>query len=158
MKKITRREFLKLSTVASTGLALTACGGKKPGSSADIVLQNGRIITVDPKDSIKNAVAMTDGLIDLVGSDDDVQAYIGPDTTLIDLGGKTVTPGLVDSHIHVVQYGKQTWGGFTDTRFPNVTTKDDLLRVVKEAVAQAEDGDWISGNQGFMLSFGISRK
>jgi predicted amidohydrolase YtcJ len=117
-----------------------------------MVLQNGRIVTVDANDTIAQALAVKDGLIHAVGKDDEMQPMIGPDTKVIDLGGKTVTPGLVDSHIHVVQYGKQTWGGFTDIRFPNVTSKDDLMRVVSEAVDQVGDGEWISGNQGFMLS------
>lgn len=152
MNKITRREFLKLATATSAGLVLSACNrGRRGRSEADLVLTNGRIITVDPKDSIVEALAAKDGLIQVVGKGEDVQAYIGPDTIVIDLEGNTVTPGLVDSHIHVIQYGKQTWGGFTDIRFPDVTSKDDLLRVLAEAVAQKEDGEWISGNQGFLL-------
>lgn len=154
MSRISRRDFLKLSTAASASLALSACGrGRKSQSPANLVLHNGRIITVDAKDSIVEAVAVKDGLIDVVGKNDDIQAYMGPETTVIDLQGKTVTPGLVDSHIHIIQYGKQTWGGFTDIRFPNVTSKDDLLRVLAEAVAQKGEGEWASGNQGFILPF-----
>jgi len=154
MSKLTRRDVLKLSTATSAGLVLSACGVGK--STADMVLYNGRIITIDPKDSIVAAIAVKDGLIDKIGSSDDIQSNIGPDTVVVDLGGKSVTPGLVDSHIHVIQYGKQTWEGFTDTRFPKVISKDDLLRVVAEAAEKAEDGEWISGNQGFLLTFGDS--
>ena len=92
----------------SAGLILSAC--RKPEeillpsieSEADIVLQNGKIITVDPKDSIAQAIAAKDGLIIKVGSDEDIKAYIGPKTSIINLKGKTVTPGLIDSHIHVL--------------------------------------------------------
>lgn len=151
MSIVTRRDFLKLSSAASAGLVLAACGKGKSSAYADLVIQNGHIITIDDKDTIVDAVVANDGLIEAVGKGADIQAYIGPDTTVIDLGGKTVTPGLVDSHIHVIQYGKQYWEGFTDIRLPTVTSKDDLFRVVAEAVAQKEEGEWISGNQGFFI-------
>ncbi len=151
MSEVTRRDFLKLSAAASAGLVLASCG-KRFNNYADLVFQNGHIITVDSRNTIADALAVKDGLIQSVGNSADIQPMIGPNTQVLDLGGKTVTPGLVDSHLHTVQYGKQTWGGFTDIRFPNVSSKDDLMRVVTEAVAQTEEGEWIAGNQGFMLS------
>jgi len=150
MSEISRREFLKLSAAASASLALASCGNKN-NSYADLVLQNGKIITVDAKDTIVESIAVKDGLIEAVGKNSKIKAMIGPKTKVVDLSGKTVTPGLVDSHNHIVQYGKQTWGGFTDIRFPNVKSKDDLMLVLSEAVGNADDDEWISGNQGFML-------
>lgn len=151
MSRITRREFLKLSIAASAGL-LISTEGCNSRSADDLVLYNGRIHTIDPNDSIIEAVAAKDGLITATGKYEDIQAHIGQNTTVIDLQGMSVTPGLVDSHIHVIQYGKQSWGGFTDIRMPNVTSKDDLVRILREEVARREDGEWISGNQGFILS------
>ena len=152
MRAIDRREFIKISTAASAGLVLSACGRGRISPFADLVIHNGRIITVDKEDSIVNAVAVKDGLIDFIGTGDEIQEFIGPDTAVIDLDGKTATPGLVDSHIHVIQYGKQNWDGFTNIRFPDVSSRDDLIRVLNDAVAQKKDGEWISGNKGFLLS------
>jgi predicted amidohydrolase YtcJ len=150
MSKISRREFLKCSAAASAGLMLSSCT-RTSSDYADLIMQNGKIITIDPEGSIVDALAVKDGLITAVGKVGDIQDLMGPKTEVVNLDGKTVTPGLVDSHIHVVQYGKQTWGGFTDIRYPNVRNKDDLIRVISEAVSQVKEGEWISGNQGFML-------
>jgi len=119
---------------------------------ADLVLIDGKIITVDPKDAIAQAVAINDGKIAKVGKNEDVRMYVGPQTQLLDLKGKTVTPGLVDSHIHVMYYGRQFWNGYLNIRFPAVRSKEDLLRLVAERAKVTLEGYWISGNQGFHLS------
>ncbi|MFH1141229.1 MAG: amidohydrolase [Chloroflexota bacterium] len=119
---------------------------------ADLVLLNGKIITVDPQDTIAQAVAVRDGKILKVGNDDDVKAFIGRQTNVLDLRGRTVTPGLVDSHNHVMYYGRQFWEGFLDIRFPKARSKADLLRLVAERAQATPEGEWISGNQGFSLS------
>jgi adenine deaminase len=67
---------------------------------ADMVLFNGKIVTVDAKDTIAQAVAVKDGKVLQVGSDQQVKALAGPLSKMIDLRGKTVTPGLIDSHYH----------------------------------------------------------
>jgi len=156
---ISRRKFIELSAAASAGLVLTACAGRwqtsllPRGTEADLVLINGKIITVDRKDTIVQAVATKGGLISMVGTNDQIGELVGPKTKVIDLKGKTVTPGLVDSHIHVIQYGKQAWEGFTEIRYPYVRTKEDLLKAVQEKAKELPKGEWISGNQGFLLSF-----
>jgi len=67
---------------------------------ADLVLTNGRILTVDSRDSIAQAVAISNGRITAVGSAADVRVFVGPQTRVIDLRGRVVTPGLIDSHVH----------------------------------------------------------
>lgn len=67
---------------------------------ADIVLTNGVVYTADEKDTVYQAVAIQDNKILLIGSDKDVQDLIGEKTQVIDLGGKMVLPGMIDSHIH----------------------------------------------------------
>ena len=69
----------------------------------------------------------------------------------IDLRGKTVTPGLIDSHYHLMYYGAQFWPGYLNIRHPVVTSKADLLRVVGNYAQQINPDDWISANQGFTL-------
>jgi predicted amidohydrolase YtcJ len=148
--KLSRREFVTITGAATAGLILTGCklGGRR---NADLVLLDGKIITVDSKDSIVEAVAARNGKIVRVGSNNDVQDLIGDETEIITLEGKAVTPGLVDSHIHVMYFGKQEWEGFTEIRIPYVTSKEELLQVVADAASQLSEGEWVSGNQGFLL-------
>ena len=70
------------------------------GLAADLILINGTVLTVDPSDSIAQAVAITSGKIAAVGSTASIQKLAGPKTRVIDLHGRTVTPGLIDTHCH----------------------------------------------------------
>jgi predicted amidohydrolase YtcJ len=74
-------------------------------TAAEVVLHGGKILTVDDTFSIKEAVAIRDGRFAAVGSDGEIRDYIGPNTRVIDLGGRTVIPGLIDSHIHATVAG-----------------------------------------------------
>jgi len=67
---------------------------------ADLVLLNGYVYTVDPQQSVAQAVAVKDGKIEAVGSDEDIKAYRGPETREIDLAGRMLLPGLHDVHMH----------------------------------------------------------
>ena len=74
---------------------------------ADPILKNGKIYTVDPAFSIVQAIAVKDGLIEAVGDDLSVAGMAGDNTQVIDLGGKVVTPGLIDGHVHFRAIGLQ---------------------------------------------------
>ncbi len=120
-------------------------------SHADLVLINGKIITVDSKDSIVQAVAVKGDRIIKVGTTSQIQSFVGPATQVVDLKGKAVTPGIIDSHIHVLYYGRQFWDGYLDIRFPKVRNKEDLLQAISQKAKSIPKGAWISGNQGFHL-------
>jgi predicted amidohydrolase YtcJ len=159
---ISRREFLKGScgTIASF---LTACAtagkvsekpltlSKIPAGPADLVLHHGNILTVDTHDRIAQAVSISKGIIQKVGADLDVSSFIGPKTQVIDLKGRTVTPGIIDAHNHMIYFGEQMKYRL-DIRPPKVRTKEDLLKVVSEAAKNKPGGDWIIGCQGFPMS------
>ncbi len=134
--------------------ARTACSAlnSQAAGDADLVLLNGKIITVDARDSLAEAVAVRDGKIAFVGTTNAVRAQAGPNTKVIDLGGKCVTPGLVDSHLHVLYYGQQFRASLFDLRFPKARTKDDLLGLVAARAKVTPKGEWVVGNQGFSLS------
>src|SRR5262245_5520039 len=87
-----------------TFLLLTLCGwffcATASAADADLILHNGKVVTVDQAFSVRQAVAVQDGKIVRVGADADVMALRGPKTEVIDLGGKMVLPGLIDSHVH----------------------------------------------------------
>ena len=74
------------------------------GLYADTVFINGKVITVDDKNSVASAVAVKNGLIQRVGNDEVVRETIGDLTKVIDLEGKTLLPGLIDSHMHPGAY------------------------------------------------------
>ena len=118
---------------------------------ADLVLTNGAILTVDPRDSVAEAVAIRADRILKVGTNTAIRSLVGPQTQVIDLQGRAVTPGIIDSHLHVLYYGRQSWPGYVDIRFPRVRSMDDLLRAVGEKARQLPKGAWIAGNQGFHL-------
>lgn len=119
---------------------------------AQLILYNGKIITVDPQDRIFEAVAVREGKIMQLGEDAGIRALAGPGCTFIDLKGKTVTPGLIDSHYHLMYYGQQFDPLLLNIRFPEVRSKADLLRVVGEHAKKLKKEEWISGNQGFHIA------
>jgi len=114
------------------------------GLVADTVLLGGKIITVDASDTIAQAVAIKDGLIQAVGTDAEVQALIGERTEVVDLGGKTVTPGLIDPHNHLQVLG-QLQGFYVPLMPPEVRTMDDLSQRLADIVAQRPEREWVQG-------------
>lgn len=110
---------------------------------ADLALINGKIITVDAKFSYAEAVSVKDGRIQLVGSTEEVKKLTGPDTKVVDLDGKTVMPGLYDSHIHVVGTGSALQ--IINCRTPPMYSIEDMKKAVAEKVKTAKPGEWILG-------------
>ncbi|OZF00505.1 amidohydrolase [Rhodococcoides fascians] len=114
-------------------------------ATADSVYLNGKVFTVDPDFTVVTAVAIADGKILTVGSDADVSEAIGPDTVVVDLAGKTVLPGINDSHLHAFAFGLDTPPLSIDLNFPMVRSIADVVSAVADAVSDAEKGDWIVG-------------
>ena len=108
----------------------------------DMVLVNGIILTVDPKDTIAEAVAIKDKKIMAVGSNRRIKDLIGTDTRIIDLDGCTVTPGLIDSHCH---FSESHLLFSIDLSYPNVKSIPDIVQKVKDRAAASKAGDWIQG-------------
>lgn len=111
----------------------------------DLILHNAKVVTVDKPFSIHQAIAITDGKISAVGSDKDLLATRSEQTKLIDLAGKTVIPGLIDSHVHP---------GAAMTEFdhtlPEMESIADVLDYVKKRAAALGEGKWISLRQVFI--------
>ncbi len=108
--------------------------------AADLVLLNGKIVTVDPRSSIAQAVAIQQGKFVAVGTNGQVQAYVGPATRVIDLHGRAVLPGLVDSHIHAIRAGL-TWD--YELHWNTVTSLAQGFRMLRDKAARTPPGTWI---------------
>lgn len=112
-----------------------------PENPADQVFVNGIIYTVDEANPKVEAVAVKDGLILAVGTTEEVQAFVGESTEVIDLQGKTMTPGFIESHAHLMGIGYNK----LEIDLMGVKTYDELIQKVAEAAATAKPGDWITG-------------
>ncbi|TRO52925.1 amidohydrolase, partial [Candidatus Bathyarchaeota archaeon] len=111
---------------------------------ADLVLVNGKVITVDADDSIGEAVAVKYGRVAKVGSNNEIMKLIAPETEVIDLGGKCVTPGFITTHEHFLRYGYNALSGI-DLWYPRMKSIEDIKRAVAEKVSTAKPGEWIFG-------------
>lgn len=114
---------------------------------ADLVLRGGKIVTGDPEFSIRQAVAVKDGRFVAVGSDRDMRPLIGPGTQVIELAGRTVIPGLVDSHIHATVAGL-SWDAELHWEFTRSLA--DGLGQIAAAAKTRTPGSWIVVGGGWV--------
>ena len=108
---------------------------------ADTVIRRANIITVDPALPQASALAIANGRFIAVGDDDDVAGLIGPGTRTLDLAGKTVLPGFIDAHIHVLSSGTRHVMA-ADCALPSIGNIQDALR---ERASAAPAGQWVQG-------------
>jgi predicted amidohydrolase YtcJ len=112
---------------------------------ADMVIINGKVITVDNDFTIVQAVAVKDGKIVAVGTNNEIRALADKDTEVIDLKGKTMLPGINDAHVHVTQTGVTKPPMSIDVHFPTVKSIRDIVKVVGEKAKTVQPGEWIRG-------------
>ena len=112
----------------------------------DLVVHNCRIVTVDAGFSVHQAMSVEGGRIVAVGRDADVLATKGPQTALLDLGGKTVLPGLIDSHVHPSSAAMTEF----DHPLPEMESVADVLAYVKSRAAALGEGKWVRVSQVFI--------
>lgn len=106
----------------------------------ELVLYSGKVVTVDPAFSIQEAVAVRDGRILAVGPTARIRTLAGPETLQIDLRGRTLIPGLYDSHLHMFRAGFY-WA--KELRLDGVTSLAELLQRVRERASELRPGEWI---------------
>jgi predicted amidohydrolase YtcJ len=108
---------------------------------ADLVLRNGKIVTVDDAKPEAQAMAISGDTIVAVGSNQDIQPYVGGSTTVIDLKGALATPGFIDAHVHFTGVGDAA----KNLKLATAKNWDEIVRMVGEAAKKAKPGDWIIG-------------
>jgi len=116
------------------------------GEKADLILHHGKIVTVDPDFRIVEALAVKGDRILATGSNSEIQGMAGPETRQVDLAGKTVLPGLTDSHVHVVGSAMYEF----DHPVPDMETIDDVLKYIKSRADALPDGEWVGLSQVFI--------
>jgi hypothetical protein len=127
-------------------LVVVATATAAHAQSADTILLNGKIVTLDAKSSVVQAVAIRGGRIMAVGSNDEIKKLAGASTKTVDVGGRTVIPGLIDSHIHALRAGltysvELSWIG--------VPSLAKGLELIREAARNSRPGTWIKIGGGW---------
>ena len=106
---------------------------------ADTILVNGKIVTVDDRFTIAEALAIRDQRIVAVGSSAEIEKLKGPQTRTIELAGRTVIPGLIDNHSHWIRAAEHN-----ELRFDGVTTRKRAVALLTDRVRDAKPGEWIA--------------
>lgn len=144
-----RQVFCLFVTIA---LAASCSGPQAPDNSsgADSVYRNGRIYTVDANRTWAEAVAIIDGRISYVGTDDGVATHVGPDTTVVNLGDRMMLPAFQDIHIHPI------WGGIEalSCNLNGLAGLPEYRSAIAEYAASNPDLPWIVGGGWSMPVFG----
>ena len=121
------------------GLSGSFVGCDAPsGDLADLVLRNGKVVTVDDAVPDGEAVAVKDGKILAVGSDTDIEAFIGSDTEVIDLEGQLAIPGFIDSHVHFSGIGTAQ----LELDLMDVANWDEVVEMVAAAAWVRVSPEW----------------
>jgi predicted amidohydrolase YtcJ len=129
---------LSFSRAIMLAVAVVAAPAPASAQVADTVLVGGKIVTVDDRFTLAQALAIRDGRIVKVGAPAEIEALKGPQTRVIDLGGRTVIPGLIDNHAHWVRAAEHD-----ELRFDGVTSRQQALAMLAERVRTTPPGQWI---------------
>ncbi len=116
--------------------------------TADTIFLHGNVYTVNEAAPKAEAIAIKDGRILFVGGNEEAKKFSGPSSRTIDLKGKTVLPGLTDSHYHLLGVGER----LSHLHLENATSRELFLARIKEEVAKTEPGRWITG-RGWIETF-----
>jgi predicted amidohydrolase YtcJ len=128
-----------LPVAIALGCALGAFAQAKP--SADLIIQNARVWTVDRSLPEAGAVAILGDLIVAVGSNDQVNAWRGPNTRIVDAAGRRLLPGFNDAHVHFTDGGSQ----LDNVELNDATSQQEFARRIRERAAKTEKGAWLLG-------------
>jgi len=119
-------------------LILAACEQAPP---ADLVFTGGKVVTMDAANPQAQAIAVSGDTVVAVGTDAQIQRYVGDGTQVVDLAGRTLVPGFIESHGHFMGLGSS----LQQLDLMHAHTWNEIVGMVRDAVAQAQPGEWILG-------------
>ena len=131
--------------VRSAGCALVLLTLRFAGAQpADLIIRNGKIVTLEPDKPVVQALAARAGKIIALGNNQDLHSYIGPTTKIIDLNGRLAVPGLIEGHGHFTALGASKM----ELNLRDAKNWDEIVQMVAAAAREAKPGSWILG-RGF---------
>src|SRR6266849_9911834 len=125
------------SALAVLGLALAGPGRAQ---TADLILLHGRILTLDERSSVRESLAVSEGRIAALGGSMDIMKLAGRRTRVVDLRGRTVIPGLIDSHIHAI---RAALSYSVEVNWIGASSLEEALGRVRDAARAANTDDWL---------------
>jgi predicted amidohydrolase YtcJ len=142
----TRRVLVTtIATIVLSGLPIVSARApirnEQAATPADLVLTNGRVVTVDEATPEAQAIAVTGDRITALGSSADIKRYVGPGTKVIDVKGQFVMPGFTEGHGHFTGVGESQ----LQLNLMKVQTWDEIVAMVEQAAKTAKPGQWIRG-------------
>ncbi|HET7587775.1 MAG TPA: amidohydrolase [Gammaproteobacteria bacterium] len=131
--------WLKASLLAAAVVAWLPA--QAAAQKADLVLHHGKVVTVWSEQPEAEAIAVADHKVLAIGSDDEIDGYIGDDTRVIDLDGRLAIPGFIEGHGHFMELGRSKM----ELDLTKADTWSDIVALVADAAEQAKPGQWIVG-------------
>lgn len=138
--------FPSIWRLGLAGVVLSGAVAFAAEAPPDAVFHGGKVVTVDAAFSVREAFAVREGRIVAVGSNEEVRALAGPTTKVTDLGGKTVLPGLIDSHVHAPAASMFEF----DHEIPDMETIQQVLDYIAGRAKVTPEGGWIQVQQVFI--------
>ena len=130
----------KLSVITLL-MALIIGGCQKPQTKADLVLLNSKVYTLNPDAGEAEAIAVKDGVILFVGSNDQVRDLVGDSTEVLDMSESYIYPGFIEGHAHIMGIG----ANIINVDLMQARSYEEVVRMVQERAAVTPAGEWIIG-------------
>ena len=138
-----RTSVSRAAAMAAACVFLAGAGAAQAEVPPQVILFHGRILTVNAQDSIVEALAIRDGKIIALGTDQEVLRLADSTTKRIDLHGRTATPGLIDSHAHIAEGGVDE---LYHVHLSDASTVAEVVRRVQAGIAALKPGEWLQGD------------
>ena len=132
-----KRVIVFLAAILFVGMLFVCCGERE---LADQIFTAGHVVTMNESYPVAEAFAVAEGRIIRVGSSEELRSFY-PGAPEVDLGGKTVMPGIVESHVHLFSLGRS----FLELNVEGVASPAEVAELVRERAATAAPGEWITG-------------
>ncbi|MGZ5080213.1 MAG: amidohydrolase family protein, partial [Usitatibacter sp.] len=129
-----------LAVFCASTLLAGICFGAAASEQADLILRNGKVVTVDDRFTITQAIAIKGERVIATGKNAEIAKLAGPDTRTIDLKGKTVIPGLIDNHAHFMR-AAEYW--HREVRLDGVTSRTRALEMIAAKAKLSAPGEWV---------------